>query len=188
MNLETQIDNIRQEVGKPRKDRGLKVRKAAIRFEEHFRHEIFTAEQFLEWMKAEDELARFTDPAQARRALQQAGTRTDVPRAFEIVRIGRSSWALHPPESYFLRGDFPKALVGFFQKINTKVRKLLQALDWDNLDKAQRLTITNQYRFYKGCLEHVRIDISNMQLSLDDLSGEFLSFEQKTLSDHESQS
>lgn len=179
--VESQIDGIRQEVGKPRKDRGLKVRQAAIRFEEHFRDKIFDAEEFWKWMESESELNRFDDAAKARRALQQAGTRTDLPRAFEIIRIGKSSWALHPPEDYFLRGEFPKAMSAFLQKENRKVKQLLQAIDWDNLEKHARLTVTSQYQFYKASIEFIRVGASHMRVALDGLSAGFLSFEQKEL-------
>lgn len=175
MNLQTQIDEIKKEVGKPRKDRGEKVKQAAIDFEEHFREKIIESKDFDLWMKGESELARYhNDPSGARKALQQAGTRTDLPRPFEIVRMGKSTWMLQPPESYFLQGRYPKEMVVFLQKTTRRVKALLQSVNWDVQTPMQKLSLATQYRYYKNGLEHMLLTMTDMQLALDNMNEEFL--------------
>lgn len=173
-----QVENLKNEIGKPSPVRGRKVRAAAIRFQEHFEWRVFTSGEFNEWAAGEDVLAPLmaANASLARRRLQAAGFRDDMPQPFEIIRIGRSGFQLRPPQEYITSGDIPQAVVDYIKKVERKMQKALQACDLDAQDPFSRFAIVQLYRQYKGAKTMTLSALSIMQETIDslDTSGEFL--------------
>src|SRR5215471_4938258 len=128
MSLEKQINKIREEVGKPRKDRGVKVRLAAIRFEEHFRGREFTSAEFDEWLANDPDMAPYLGKSSlGRKNLQQAGLRDDMEHPFEIYRTKKSAWILRPVEKIFFTDDIPQNFVDVVKATEKDIQMHLQA-------------------------------------------------------------
>lgn len=180
--LSRQLENLKTEIGKPRPNRGAKVKAAAVHFQEFFEWRKFSAAEFRDWMKTEEALAPFCNPvsagreSQARERLQAAGFRDDMPQPFEIIRIGKSSFQLRPPQEYVTSGDIPQAVVDYINKIERKMQKALQACDLDEQDKLSQFAIVQLYAQFKRSKRLALESLGGMQETIDslDTSGQFL--------------
>jgi hypothetical protein len=158
------LQTLIEEAGRPRPTRGRKVREAAIHFEEKFRDRAFSAQEFIEWMRTEPTLEHFYDnPSLARKRLDTAGHRDDMPMPFQIVRKAKRTWAVQPVEKAILSSQIPAAFHKYFKKQETKLYHSLQACNWAEQDRTHQHTAWMIVLQYRNLQSMAFVALSGMQ-------------------------
>jgi hypothetical protein len=160
--MNDQITTIKNEIGKPRSDRGAKTRDAAIKFEEHFRDKEFSSDEFNEWLQTEPSLNGYSS-SKARHALSKSGSREDMPKSFQIIRTRKQGWIVQPIEKLIFSDQIPETMKKHFKKCRTKMIHAFQATDWNGQDYPHQVAASLWLKTYNSIESNALSSFSTMQ-------------------------
>lgn len=163
MQIQNVLTAIKDEAGKPRADRGAKVKLAAVRFEQLFCGREFSAREFDQWQLTEPTLAGYK-AHRARKALKKAGSRPDMPKPFQIVRTALQRWAVQPIEKAIFSDQLPTNINKQFKNWDKEIKSVVQAIDLGEFDESHQIAfalLINNYKHLRVTEEATTIAMQN---------------------------